>query len=245
MRLIDKMIKDGSFLFKYRGQTPIILFILAIPIIRHTHHYERLSVIELDVIQYMGIVTALIGLVLRYITIGTSPVGTSGKNRNKQIADQLNTKGIYSTVRNPLYLGNYFIWLGISIYSTSYVFTLITSLCFFFQYERIILIEEKFLAKKYGDKYQVFLENTPLFVPNFFKYQKSNNHFSFKSIVRQEYSSTLSTICAFIYIDFLMKILFSNSMNNLLIENYIKILSLSIIVTLTLKIIKSYTNILS
>ena len=245
MRLLDKMIKDGNLLFKYRGQTPIILFIIAIPIIKHTHHHEQLSLIELSIIQYMGIIIALIGLLLRYITIGTSPAGTSGKNRNQQIADKLNTQGIYSIVRNPLYLGNYLIWIGISIYSTSYIFTLITSLFFFFQYERIILIEERFLEKKYGDKYREFLENTPLFLPNFFKYKKSQNSFSFKSIIRQEYSSTLSTICGFIYIDFLMNILFSNSLQYLVVENYIKILSISVIITLILKIIKSYTKILS
>tara|TARA_B100001250_G_C19727618_1_gene756856 strand:- start:367 stop:1095 length:729 start_codon:yes stop_codon:yes gene_type:complete len=242
---MDKMIKDGSLLFKYRGQTPIILFIIAIPIVKNTHHHEQLSLIELDLIQYMAVTIALTGLLLRYITIGTSPAGTSGKNRNKQVADKLNTKGIYSIVRNPLYLGNYLIWVGISIYSTSYIFTLITSIFFFFQYERIILTEEQFLAKKYGDRYREFLENTPLFLPNFFKYQKSKNRFSFKSIIRQEYSSTLSTICAFIYIDVLMNILFSNLLHDLLIEKYIKILCVSIIVTLILKIIKSYTKILS
>ena len=36
---------------------------------------------------------------------------TSGKNTAKQIAESLNTSGIYSVLRNPLYLANFLNWL--------------------------------------------------------------------------------------------------------------------------------------
>ncbi|NLL27934.1 MAG: DUF1295 domain-containing protein [Bacteroidales bacterium] len=44
------------------------------------------------------------------------PKGISGKNTEKQIADFLNTKGMYSIVRHPLYLGDFLMWLGLFIY---------------------------------------------------------------------------------------------------------------------------------
>ncbi|MGB8874133.1 MAG: hypothetical protein WCC75_12145, partial [Desulfobaccales bacterium] len=45
---------------------------------------------------------------------GLPPRGTSGRNTQGQVAETLNTTGIYSLVRNPLYLGNFLIWLGLS-----------------------------------------------------------------------------------------------------------------------------------
>ena len=59
-----------------------------------------------------GLLT-LSGLALRAYTVCTTPKGTSGRNTARQVADHLNTKGIYSVVRHPLYLANYLIWAGI------------------------------------------------------------------------------------------------------------------------------------
>lgn len=59
------------------------------------------------------IAVSLFGLLIRAVTIGFTPKGTSGRNTKEgQVAEVLNTKGIYSVVRHPLYLGNYFMWLG-------------------------------------------------------------------------------------------------------------------------------------
>ena len=51
---------------------------------------------------------------IRIYTVGTTPAGTSGRNRDKQIAEKLNKTGVYSIIRHPLYLGNLLIWLGVA-----------------------------------------------------------------------------------------------------------------------------------
>ena len=198
--MTDKMLENGNWLFKYRGQLPIILFFIAIPIISTTSYYNELAEHTTNIIQYIAITMSIIGLVLRYFTIATTPSGTSGRNRNTQIATTLNTTGIYSITRNPLYLANYIIWLGISIYSLSYILTIITSLFFLFIYERIILVEEDFLAKTHTTDYKEFIKKTPVFFPNFKNYTTSTEPFLLKKIFKQEYSSTLSTIISFVYI---------------------------------------------
>ena len=205
MKIREKMLKHGNWLFKYRGQLPIILFLIAIPVIYETSYYNRIESATISIIQNSAIIISIIGLILRYYTIGTTPIGTSGKNRDSQIAEKLNTKGIYSLVRNPLYLGNYIIWIGITIYSLSYILIILVSFFFLFIYERIILVEEEFLSKKYPGKYPNFMQKTPVFFPNFKNYQKGEIKFSVKKILRQEYSSTLSTIISFIYIDILLR----------------------------------------
>ena len=142
MKLIEKMIQSGNYLFQYRGQIPIILFIIAIPVIYSSSYYNQLDNTLISIIQYTAITISSLGILFRYITIGTTPIGTSGRNRNSQIADKLNTTGVYSIVRNPLYLGNYLIWLGVSLYSLSYIFVLLISIFFLFHYQQDLLQNE-------------------------------------------------------------------------------------------------------
>ena len=66
-----------------------------------------------------------------------------------QVADSLNTTGIYSTVRHPLYLGNFFMWLAIVVLTADLYFVIVFCLCYFI-FERVMLAEEDFLANKFG-----------------------------------------------------------------------------------------------
>ena len=129
MSLEQSLIKQGSFLFKYRGQFPILLFLLSIPFIYLSSFsaFNEKSILIFNSIA--GFITIL-GFLIIFYTIGTTPKNTSGRNTKKQIADTLNTLGIYSIVRHPLYLGNYLIWLGIAIYSYNIEFIILMSLLF-------------------------------------------------------------------------------------------------------------------
>ena len=96
----------GNFLFKYRGQIPIILYFLVIPFINYTdYHSFSLQIIQQNTI--LSVLIMFLGLFIRFYTVGKTPGGTSGRNRKKQIAKKLNKKGIYSITRNPLYFGIY------------------------------------------------------------------------------------------------------------------------------------------
>ena len=96
MALINEIEKQGNFLFKYRGQFPIVLFILAIPFIFFT---DSILLHEENNFTLAAIVLSSIGFVIRAYTIGTTPRGTSGRNTKEQVAEVLNSTGIYSVVR--------------------------------------------------------------------------------------------------------------------------------------------------
>ena len=52
-----------------------------------------------------------------WLCVGFTPRGTSGRNTKEgQVAESLNTLGMYSMCRHPLYLGNLLMWLGIVMY---------------------------------------------------------------------------------------------------------------------------------
>jgi len=249
MQLKNNMIINGNYLFKYRGQIPLILLILSIPIIwQNTDHYIYDSNFKL-ICSISGSLLSLLGLLLRYYTIGSTPEGTSGRNRNQQVAKYLNTRGAYSVIRHPLYLANYFIWLGLAIFSLSYMLIIITTLLFIIHYERIVLVEEQFLVKKFKKKYEKFCEITPLLFPNFKNFKKPGNIFSIKKIIKQEYSSTFSTIISFLYIDFLINITYAmqnvgsvHMYNNIYL--YVFLLGIIGYVTMCLKVFRKHTSLL-
>ena len=143
MKLQNQILHVGKYLFQYRGQIPILLILIAAPVIYKSSYYAQIPMETQLILKCIAILIAFFGLMIRFVTVATTPTGTSGKNRKKQVANQLNTTGIYSIVRNPLYLANYLIWLGLSIYSLSYLLVIITSLFFFIIYEKKLYLLKK------------------------------------------------------------------------------------------------------
>ncbi len=243
MSLEQSFEKQGNFLFRYRGQFPLILFFLAIPFIYITD-LSNLYFIDNKILFY--IITSILfilGFMLRCYTIGTTPYGTSGRNTKSQIADTLNTNGIYSIIRHPLYLGNFLIWLSIAIYTYSLFFPLFMSLLFWLYYERIMFAEEKFLEKKFGDKFINWSNLVPAFFHKKLVLSVSPVKFSFKSVLRREYASYLSAISAFLFIDVVRIIVFNNMLY--LEKNKLIFYLVSIIIVLILRTLKHYTLLLN
>lgn len=203
MALVHSFEKNGNFLFKYRGQFPLLLFILAIPAIYFTDYEWVEDNDEMRLIlTAVAVLLSVAGQVIRAIAIGTSNKNTSGRNTKEQVAEALNTRGIYSTVRHPLYLGNYFMWIGIVFYTFNFSFVIIISLLFWLYYERIMFAEERFLERKFGQPYVDWSMKAPAFWPSFKNYIPSDIPFSMKTIMRREYSGVSATIIGFVFIDF-------------------------------------------
>jgi len=205
MALVHSFESNGNKLFKHRGQIPIILFLLSIPVVYLTDYQFLEEWDWLDIsLLITCVVISLIGQIIRAIAIGTSNKYTSGRNTKEgQVAEVLNTKGIYSMVRHPLYLGNYFMWIGIVMYSYNIYFVIIVSLMFWLYYERIMFAEERFLERKFGDEYVSWSMKVPPFWPSSKNKVVSPIPFSLKTNLRREYSGVSATIIGFVFVDFL------------------------------------------
>ena len=181
---------------------------------------------------------------LPLVSIGTTPKGTSGRNTKEgQVAESLNTTGIYSTIRHPLYLGNYFMWIGIVAFTYNWAFVVIVTLAFWLYYERIMFAEERFLERKFGDAYMNWANKTPSFIPCLKKYKKNIVPFSFVSVLRREYSGVLATVVGFVFIDDLRRYFEDGSFEIETIAHYILIITL--VIVLILRSLKHYTSILN
>lgn len=208
MALIHSLEKNGNFLFKYRGQIPLIIFILGLPFLYFQSKDFYLFLLSGDsqlfkaIILVVSILLSLAGFIVRAYTIGTTPRGTSGRNRDKQVAKQLNTKGIYSIVRHPLYLGNYLMWAGLLVFTMNIYLFLIVSLLYWIYYERIMFAEERYLESQFGDEYLNWSKQVPAFLPKFSQFEKGDIPFSFRSVLRREYAGVFSMVLCFTIVDY-------------------------------------------
>ncbi len=188
MALQEEMEKQGNFLFKYRGSLPLLILVIGL--------FVYLQSVYFSIIDYNGVATklyeiiclsvCLLGLFIRIYAVSHSPKNTSGRNTRRQLAEELNTSGIYSLVRHPLYVGNFFMWLGIAILTQNLWFIIAFVFAYWVYYERIMFAEEQFLRRKFGDSYLKWAEKIPAFIPDFKNWQSPMLPFSWKKMLKKE-----------------------------------------------------------
>jgi len=179
--------KQGDFLFLHRGSLPLVILVAGMAVFILTRYLgESAAFLKSDVFKYISLAVALSGEIVRIITVGYTPANTSGRNRFIQLADEVNTTGIYSTVRHPLYVGNFIIWLGVAMLTENGWFMLVFVLFYWIYYERIMYAEEMFLYNKFKSVYENWADKTPAFIPSFKNYQKPQLNFSWKKVLKKE-----------------------------------------------------------
>src|SRR5262245_26050620 len=98
--------RQGIWLFRWRSYLPLALIPFAVWALSLNKTYFAGSKSLDSLYEIACLCISLIGLGIRFVVHGYALEGTSGRNTREQIADNLNTTGLYSLVRHPLYLGN-------------------------------------------------------------------------------------------------------------------------------------------
>lgn len=209
MNIHDLMVKQGGFLFKWRSFFPFLLVFPAIAALSHSEMIEDAlgDRIE-DMLVLVSYIVSMTGLAIRWYTVGTVPYGTSGRNTQSQRADSLNTIGMYSIVRNPLYLGNFIAILGVLLSFKVWWFILIGAMAYWIYIERIIATEERYLTEKFGEAYTEWAARTPIFVPRFGLWVPPAQKFNLKKVLRAEYNGVMVIGGAFFLIEFFADVFF-------------------------------------
>lgn len=198
MLLKDRFIYIGHKFFEYRSYQPLLLLLVLLEEREHFYHIT-------DNIYYeiFCILVAFSGMLVRILTVGFVHEGTSGRNTKSQKADELNTTGLYSIVRNPLYIGNYLILLGISLLAQNYEVVILNTVIFTVIYTPIIFTEEAFLLEKFGEKYLEYVERVNCIWPSFKKFKKPDRKFSIRMVLKREHDTWLTTTLSLVFVELL------------------------------------------
>lgn len=242
MALREEFENTGNWLFRWRSYLPLAvigIFLLALRDYEYPGHSERLD----HIWEVVCLMVSFFGLTIRILTIGYTSKGTSGRNTKRQVAQTLNTTGMYSIVRNPLYLGNFFMGLGIALFAYLWWLTLIYILMFWLYYERIIFAEEAFLREKFGDEFLEWASRTPVFVPRFSQYKKATLPFSLRNVLRKEYNSFFAVIVVFFILETLGEIFSEGRLE--FDAGWLILLGIGFAVWIVLRSLKKHTNVLN
>ncbi|HEX2921089.1 MAG TPA: isoprenylcysteine carboxylmethyltransferase family protein [Bacteroidales bacterium] len=199
MALVHEFEKTGNWLFRRRSWLPVVLVATGILILFLVNRQAIIFDLR-DELIFLGV--SLFGELIRIVTVGYAPLNTSGRNTEVgQLADVLNTKGMYSIVRHPLYLGNFFMWLGPVLFMKSIGFLIVFILVYWVYYERIMFAEEQFLRRKFGEAYDKWSEKVPAILPSGWNYIPPTLPFSFRNVLKREYNSFVNIFVIFTVLD--------------------------------------------
>lgn len=200
--LVAEALAEGRWLFRWRSYPPVVVlaYVLGLTWLDPLPLGGRDAETAWAVV---GIALGLLGLAIRGWTVGHVAIGTSGRGTKELRAEELNTGGIYSLVRHPLYLGNYFMWIGVAAFAGKPVAVGVTTLLFWLYYERIMMAEERFLFEKFGAAFAAWTERTPPFVPRFGQWKPWPYPFSFRFVLGRDYQALYGFVASTAVVAFL------------------------------------------
>jgi protein-S-isoprenylcysteine O-methyltransferase Ste14 len=188
------MIRLGNFIFHYRnGLFPLAyLFLFA---------KDRLLFPHYLLIALVGLTIALTGQVLRIATIGLDYIVRGGRNR-QVYADDLVTGGLFSHCRNPLYVGNYLILVGLAVAANSWLSLVLILPLMALAYWAIIAAEENFLRNKFGAAFSDYCQkvNRLVFNPVGLTKTLRGSSFHWLRVIVKEYGTTFAWTVGFILV---------------------------------------------
>jgi protein-S-isoprenylcysteine O-methyltransferase Ste14 len=184
------MIQIGNFFFKYRNLLFILLYgLLFLPspelFTENIFHaaYKTWPLI-------IGLFVTVLGQAIRGATIGLAYIVRGGKDK-KVYAEHLVSTGIFSHCRNPLYVGNILMLLGVGILANSLIYVAIIMPLFLFIYQAIVLAEENFLRGKFGADFDAYCTKVNRWIPSLkgIGATFSSMEFNWKRWVLKEYTT--------------------------------------------------------
>jgi protein-S-isoprenylcysteine O-methyltransferase Ste14 len=193
MALREQMALVGQDLFRWRSYLPAVCLLLFAA--GFVHYRYPLGSHRLDQLwEGVCLAVAGAGLAVRALVVGYTPRGTSGRNTHRQKARQLNTTGMYSLVRHPLYLANLLIFLGVVLFFHQWAITSVAALAYWLYYERIMLAEEDYLRAAFGAEFEDWAERTPAFLPRLGGWVRPERPFSFRNVLRREHNTFFGVV---------------------------------------------------
>jgi protein-S-isoprenylcysteine O-methyltransferase Ste14 len=182
-------VRIGNFLFRYRNAIGPAVFVLALVTANPSDPIGRVDLGQL--LAAAGSFIALAGGALRVFTIGLDYIERGGRNR-QVYASKLVQGGVFDHCRNPLYLGNILICIGLALVAHSWTFYLVVPFVLL-AYSCIVVAEEAFLRDKFGAEYGAYCARVGRWWPRWSGWAQSleGMQFNWGRVLVKEYNTAL------------------------------------------------------
>jgi protein-S-isoprenylcysteine O-methyltransferase Ste14 len=179
----------GNLFFKWRSYTPIPLLIVTLILARPTIG----SIL-------LGMVVAFVGEFTRIWAVAYA----GGATRTLEPGvGKLITGGPFAYVRNPLYVGNFLLSLGLCLAAWPWMpwMVFILFISFAIQYGFIVALEEETIVKSLGEEYKEYYHAVPRWLPRATPYTKRfPDQGDFKAAFRSDRRSIQTTCMVLIVV---------------------------------------------
>ena len=142
----------GALLFRNRSWLPVLF--IGVPLLVP----GRMSAAA----WVVGAIVVVTGEWIRLA--GVAAAGTVTRRRSRAV-QRLVTYGVFAWVRNPLYVGNFLIWMGFTVISGVYWFLPLAIVIFAIEYSLIVRYEEGVLESIFGGEYLAYKQSAPRWLP--------------------------------------------------------------------------------
>ncbi len=154
----------ANLLFKYRSYTPIPFILIGITFADPGGWT-----------LWTGLLLMAAGEAIRIWALGY--IGPASRTE-VPIGERLVTNGPYAYTRNPLYIGNFLLALGVAFYSGALLpwLPIVVVVFFIIQYLIIVPLEEAGLKREMGDAFVDYLKRVPAVFPRLSPYPDRSPH---------------------------------------------------------------------
>lgn len=183
------LVRYGNFMFRWRNTIfPVVLLALFFTFRPAWPGGDEQRDNWLDL---AGVLIAFTGQALRIAVIGYKYIVRGGKHQ-RVYAEDLVTSGFFAHARNPLYLGNILVLLGLFVVHNSPWVYAIGVPFFLLGYIAIVAAEEHFLRGKFGAAYDAYCRDVPRWIPRLGGLSRSLEGipFNWRRVILKEYGST-------------------------------------------------------
>lgn len=190
MQQRSALVRYGDACFKHRGlMLPAAVLLLFVP--------SPVLSVNAVATSLAGLALALVGQAVRIANVGLVYIIRGGKS-HKVYAEELVTRGLYSHVRNPMYVGNTFLLAGLAVASNSWVFAIGGVAIAVAVHVGIIAAEEHFLRGKFGEQYVDYCRRVPRLVPRLSGITRTLSGVSFNwgRVIEKEYMQPVDWLSA-------------------------------------------------
>jgi protein-S-isoprenylcysteine O-methyltransferase Ste14 len=193
VRIPGRLSRHEKLLLRSRRYVPMLMFpLIGLALIGFNWPYGSYEFHQIWEMYCLAL--SFLGLAIRAATGGNALCDGLRAHSVTKCRTPLNTSGMYSVVRHPHYVGDFFIGLGVVLVPFALWLPLVYFVAFCLYYARVMHVDEKLLRAKVGSSFDRWASVTPAYFPRIGKWRPSEYPFSFRSFLLREHKGIMLII---------------------------------------------------